>query len=247
MSGPEYGELRVRFTARQAGWMLVGLLSINLLLTLAYVGHVMVRGVQVNVVYLIDLEAEANLPTWFSTIQLFLIGAVFLTAAGSTEPGHLPTALFLALVGAGFVFLSADEAARIHEGFTVLLRGVPWLPRAKGDHMVSVPVYVVIVAVLALLGRRDFQETWRRFRRPSVLILIGAAALMIGAVGAEFVRFEFWLDKPKSVIYHAQIVVEESLEMAGASVMLYGALLLVVQRASQRRGGDSVLARPSDG
>jgi len=233
MSDPGHGELRVRFTGQQAKRLLIGLLIVNALLVTAYVGHVALRGVGAKVVYIIDMEAEANLPTWFATILLFTIGVVLLALAGATGRGQRPSALFLLIAGAGFVFLSADEASRIHEGATKALEGVRWLPRAKGGHMISVPVYAAIVLVLALLCCRDLWATWRHFRRPSAIIMLGVALLLLGAVGTEFVRFEFLPNDPKTALWHVQVVVEESLEMAGASVILYGVLLFAIARRAE--------------
>ena len=64
-----------------------------------------------------NLDSEANIPTWFSTIELFIISAlafgVFILRKIRKETGF---ELFVWLIFALFyLFLSMDEAAQLHE------------------------------------------------------------------------------------------------------------------------------------
>jgi len=65
-----------------------------------------------------DLGAEGTVPAWFSSGQFLLVGLALLAAA-ALRRGVSPSEMRLLLVaGLGFIFLSADEAAMIHERIT---------------------------------------------------------------------------------------------------------------------------------
>jgi len=72
---------------------------------------------------LFDLDVEANLPSWYSSVKL--LGVAILSAALASGEGRRVWALHALL----FVGLSADEAASIHEG---LARGLMELPMLSG-------------------------------------------------------------------------------------------------------------------
>lgn len=79
---------------------------------------------------LLSLEKEWALTTWFSTVQLFTIGAVLLLTAWARKRAykhkdHLPPAVLI-LGGLLFVFLSADEGGGIHERTTLIIEDRGW-------------------------------------------------------------------------------------------------------------------------
>jgi len=53
---------------------------------------------------LFDLDGESSIPAWFSSVQFFLIGLVLLLKSRQPDPDHPPSAIFLRLVNAGFIF-----------------------------------------------------------------------------------------------------------------------------------------------
>lgn len=63
-----------------------------------------------------DLGSEANLPTFFSALNLVLAGLLLTVIArhDAQATGHKPWAW--GVLAFGFFLMSADEAAQIHEG-----------------------------------------------------------------------------------------------------------------------------------
>lgn len=173
-----------------------------------------------------DVDRDFSIPSWFSTVQLFLVGLVLLlTARNNRRRDDLPTRL---LVSAGLVFvlLSADEGAGIHEritsvmarwGFTALL--------FRGDHGGWIGIYVAIAVILALMARRWLLVLWRDFRHESTIALLGAALYVTGAVVIEIVGYQF-ATGTKEFLDVVRNAAEELLEMSGVSVLLYATLLL---------------------
>lgn len=64
-----------------------------------------------------DLDAEANIPTWFSTTCLFEVSLVsfLIHCSCRRNPAGTSFRWFWLIFSATYCFLSLDEAARIHE------------------------------------------------------------------------------------------------------------------------------------
>lgn len=178
---------------------------------------------------LVDINGENSLPAWFSSIQLFLIGGALLLAAWRGSEDRGPAPWLLALGGAAFVFLSADEALFIHESVTQALLKVEWMFRFKGGHGIWIPVYGTLAVLGLALTWRQIWRMWSHQRRPFLIMAAGAAGFLLGAVGLEVVAYEFLV--VGSPLHLAEVAAEEFLEMTGSSVMLYGSLELLVEPA----------------
>lgn len=139
--------------------------------------------------------------------------------------------MFLLTVAACFFLLSADEATSIHEKITRELKHVEWMPRFKGDHGIWITVYTLIGVILFLANLRALAAMWTRYKRPCLIIATGMAILVLGAVGLEVVGYQFLRNGSTPVLYSIEVGVEEFFEMFGASVTLYGALSMSLNRS----------------
>ena len=173
-----------------------------------------------------DLGAEGTVPAWFSSGQFLLVGLALLAAA-ALRRGVSPSEMRLLLVaGLGFIFLSADEAAMIHERITRYFRTYEALPRFAGNRGVWVFVYGAIGLVLFAVFIRSIAGFVRRLPRQSLLMASGFTIIVLGAVGLEVLYFyDLWTGP-------AQTAAEESLEMVGASLILTGAVATVFDKAT---------------
>jgi hypothetical protein len=210
---------------RSVPLLLVGLLLVELCLVALYAVNAWFGSASRLVDALFDLDAEASIPTWFSSAQLLLTAALF--AAGGWRAGKTPPARwFLWLAAVAFMFLSTDEAASIHEKVTVAFRGLDWVPRLKGDHGVWIAPYLLAILIGLLACRRQLAGLWRRHTRAAIVMAAGAGVLMIGAVGFETLSYQFLRNGASPSLYRLEVAAEEFLEMAGASIILAGAVLL---------------------
>lgn len=217
------------YTEKEASRLLVGLVVFELFLVLIYVADSWL-GSPISAIHrLFDLDRESTIPGWFSSIQLFSIGIIFVLAARQCGPSDHPSGLFLVIVGAGFVFLSADEAAAIHEKITEVLTRIEWMPRFKGNHGIWIPIYLGVCLVLFLTTYREIRAMWIRFRRETLMMAVGITLFLLGVVGLEILSYEFLADRTSSSLYQAEVALEELLEMFGASVVFYGALLFALR------------------
>lgn len=170
-----------------------------------------------------NLGYEGNLGTWFASTQWAALAFVLLLL-WLREGG-----LWL-LLAAGALFLSADEAATIHERLGVLVQGavstadrgtlLGWLRLEYRSYywlLLYVPLAVPAAAVVAVwLGRR--------MPRHRGMLLAGIALFFAGAVGLDFV--EGWKNsrtlEPMEVggALWDLVLLEEVLELAGVSLVL---------------------------
>ena len=166
---------------------------------------------------LLDVNGEANIPAYFSTMLLALATALLYIIGAATKsesPKQARPWLALAIV---FLYLSADEAARFHE----MARDVPReaLPDWGGIfHWQWVIFAIPAVAILGLAFLRFLVGLPVDTRR---LFVLAGAMFVTGALGLELVAgallhadaAPIWLTVGESV--------EELLEMLGVILFIH--------------------------
>ena len=218
------------FTVQGAKKLLVGLIAIEILFVLIFVTDSLL-GLPGTVHRHFSLDLEANIPSWFSSIQLFLIG-LLMSLVSRQRNVRYPPPVFLLIIGLGFIFLSMDEAAQVHERLTRILTGLGWtLALFKGGHGGWILPYFIIGSVLCLLGFRNFVTMWNCFRRETFIVTMGMGMLLFGAMGLEIASYQFLRSGTTPLLYQGEVALEEFFEMSGASVILYGTILLAHNRA----------------
>ena len=172
---------------------------------------------------LFKLGEESNIPTWLSSVQLFLIAVVLMPLAMRDIDTNRARTWAIGLVPLFFAFLSLDEVAKLHErlgdwlktdyGLGAELRSGPWIFG-----------FVPLVAVLAAFVAFKMWPFLRSRRTPTLLMASGVAILGASAVGLE-IAANFAVED--SAVHRALAFAEESGEMIGANLILWGALVVV--------------------
>jgi len=215
--------LKLRYTEKDLKKLISGLVIIEIILVSIHI-VVSLLGIPIE---RFNLNGEANIPTWFSSTQLFMIGVVFLLSAHHSNKHHHPSPLFLSIVGIGFIFLSVDEAAIIHEHITGALKHIEWIPRFGHGRGIWIFLYFLIGLTLLIIGYREMLESWKYYKREIVIFIIGSIIFVFGAVGLEIIKFEVILKYPFNLL---QVVFEEFFEMLGATVILSSAILFAFHK-----------------
>jgi hypothetical protein len=173
----------------------------------------------------LDVDREVSIPTWFSAIQLFAIGLLLILQARAAKQLRI----YLFILGLGFMFLSMDESAAIHEKIidSVKRLDVQWLLRLTfmGSHRAWMVPYVLVGLVVLVAGYRPVGFVWRNFRREALWVAMGLAFFGIGGIGLEI----FSSQTDSDAAYNWAVAGEEFLEMAGMSIVLYGFMLLGIR------------------
>jgi len=205
----------------------IAFITFELLLASGYViGNMIEHPISFN------LDEEANLPSWFSSMQLFLIGLVFWIKGLQSNYEAPPSTLFLKLIGSGFIYLSADEVSQFHEkiGWRIRLYEDLYniVPHFKGGHGLWISIYGFIASVLILIFYKDIINTLKRYRQASIIMIAGLITALMGGVFFEVIGYDLRSADSTSIYYVYEIGAEEFLEMLGFSIVLFGATLMLI-------------------
>lgn len=148
---------------------------------------------------LFDLDEEYNLPTWFSSF-LLLNNAIVLFAIA--QAGTATHNLHWRILAAGFLLLSIDEVAGMHESINTAFE-INW----------AIPA-----GILALLIGAAFIPFLLALPRKRAALFIAAGALYIG--GAIIIELLSEDMESESLQYMLAVAVEEGCEMLGAWLFL---------------------------
>lgn len=150
------------------------------------------------VLQLFDLDAENNLPTWFSGF-LLLNNSLVLCVASTTAKRHRMHWMILA---AGFLLLSIDEVAGLHETFHTAI-DINWTLYATG--------------IVALVGAAFIPFLITLPRSIAGWFILAGITYISGALLVEFLSRDM---EEETLAYALAVAVEEGFEMIGALMFL---------------------------
>lgn len=171
---------------------------------------------------LLSLSYEGNLPTWYAS-SLLLLCAAMLAAIAEAAQAYRRHWWGLA---AGFAFMSLDEAIELHEHLGGLFGtgGVLYF-----DWVIPAAAVVAAIGALYLGFLRALPPQRRRW------FVLAGALYVGGAVGAEL-PLGWWTERAgtDSAGYVLIDWLEETLEIAGASIFLFALTERWRERAEAR-------------
>jgi hypothetical protein len=165
---------------------------------------------------------EHSLLTWLASVQLFIVGLLCMVIARpGREADRFSWSPFW-LLGITLVLIS---------GF----RAVPFLEKAVPFDGAQLTLLLLSMLGVGLVrkagGLTPLLLLWRCFQGELSIFLAGCWVFLFGAVGIELLHSHYFCPL---VLVSLQPLFKAFLEVAGASVMLYGALLLLLD---QQQGG----------
>ena len=211
----------------------MGMIAVLLALQSIYGEYVLanILGLQSNtaparLLDIFSVNREESLPTWFSSINLFLaavlLGWITLSKRLRQEKGS-GYWLGLSLI---FLYLSMDEGSAIHETTSGPLQD------AFGSSGFFEFGWLILGIPLVLIFGLVYFRFWLRLPWPTKPLFAIAAALYVGgAILIEGISAnQYSMDGGSSFLYLAIATVEELCEMLGVIVFIY-ALLDYLQRS----------------
>ncbi len=169
-------------------------------------------------VKLFDLNRESNIPSWYSSCALlfcaYLLANIAYLKKDFSYSGHWK------VLSSIFVYLSADEAAELHEKWNFLLHPLihttgplafPWVIPF------SIFVIIVLLSYLKFLGHLTPKIRW---------LFLAAGAIYVGAaLGSELIEGYLLGDSGiETFAFQLAVALEESLEMFGIVIFMYALL-----------------------
>lgn len=165
-----------------------------------------------------DLNGEANIPAWYSSVTLLICSVLLATIASVKNANGDKYALHWKTMAIVFLFLALDEVAQIHEMITVQVRRTAFHPSGFFYYSWVIP-YGIVVIILGLSYLRFLAHLPAKIRW---LFVIAGGMYVGGALGMEMVagfhRSLYW---NKDVVHTMMTIVEEFLEMTGIVVFIY--------------------------
>jgi hypothetical protein len=171
---------------------------------------------------MIDLDGESNLPSWYSSVQLFLVAILWSVFTYEKFKREEKRSWVLLFIPALFFMFSFDEIAQIHEWIgwnsDILLpsgsRSETLFSKTGIWMFLMLPPLLVLVFLLALNLRRFLDMP----RNISCMLAVGFFIFIGSATGTEILSNLFIGDGMASSL---QIALEEPGEMLGVTIMLW--------------------------
>ncbi|MGE0316103.1 MAG: hypothetical protein AB7P21_31200 [Lautropia sp.] len=176
-----------------------------------------------GLVRLFDLAAEANLPSFFSSVQIVVCGVLAAAIGLARRAAKDAYATHWLVLGAMLFALAVDEAAEIHE---LTIRPVRELMPSSSTGLLFwgwvVPAMVLVAVVGVSYLRFVFSYLPASTRNACVL---GAALFVGGAIGVEMPEARHVeVHGDRNMRYALFVLVEEVFEMLGMLVLMRGLL-----------------------
>jgi hypothetical protein len=193
---------------------------------------------------LFDLGAEGSIPSWYSAMQLLLVGlCAYFYGRLIFLSDRIAGALIL-LCAAGFGYLSMDEGAALHEklGSNIdklviggkLAFGNPFPVTGLWMAYLAPPLFLALVAGVVYLRKRLSIPTGIFIKA-----IVGIVTFIAAAASDIFLNFVTPLTKP------LQVATEEFGEMVGVTLILWAVMTLLAQQDATVVGGATAPARSS--
>lgn len=175
---------------------------------------------------LVSLNGENNPATWFGSVLLFT-AAVLLALLATVDQAPRDRRRWKILSVAVLV-ASIDEVAMFHERVGIAL--------SESLDLTGIFLYawVIPVGLAFAVGAVVFATwLWRQAPPAGRLVLTGTAIYLSGALGLELVQG--WWDSTggRQLVSYALTGFEETMEMVGCAVAVYGLLLAIESMAAR--------------
>jgi len=169
---------------------------------------------------LFSVNLEASIPTWYATILLFVAGVLLLSIAVFKWRDHDRFRRHWSVLALGFIYLSMDEGAQIHEIFVDPAKQAFDLSGffEFGWQIFAIPVVIVVLAFFV-------RFTWQLPSRTRALFVVSAGIYLGGALFFEGISASLWgVNNGLSLSYLAIATIEETFEMLGIVLFIYALL-----------------------
>jgi len=178
-----------------------------------------------------NLDAEETIPTWYSSIQWFCAGAMFASFAIHAWQRRMRGALCITALALACAVFSVDEIAEIHERLGFATDALMSGGTRHGSAFWSTGLWPIVIgipaiAAIAIVVRGTRHIFLARAPRALLLLIVGFIVMFSGALGVELFANLVSADK-HSGTFLTQVVIEESMEMLGVTLIAWSAYALL--------------------
>lgn len=176
-----------------------------------------------------DVNSEANVTSYYSVSLAILSSLLFFVVAYHKYADKDKYRLQWAALGFLLLYISMDDASVIHEKFSRYLKGMSDL----GGWFEYKWVIIGLLAV-GIIGVAFFRFWLHLDTRFKILFLLAGGMFFGGAVGFELIggRWAYSFGS-KNFVYSVLTTLEQGLQYAGLTTMIYSLLLYLKSYAPQ--------------
>ncbi len=179
-------------------------------------------------IHLFNVDAEHNIPTYFSMILLLAAAFLLGVTAAAERTRKSPDVPYWVILAAGFLFMSVDEVAVLHEK---LIEPVKRLGNGLGHGFFYYSWVIPGLVVVLIVGLVFFRFLSRLEPKTRFAFLAAGAVYLTGTIGFEMIAGRHAdLHGTRNLVYALLATVEESLEMAGVILFIRALLVRLADR-----------------
>lgn len=179
---------------------------------------------------LLNLNNEANVPSWYSSVTLALCAGLLAAIGLDKRQRHSRYAAHWLVLAAIFIYLSLDEAAEIHEMGIAPLAPFHFTGYLRYSWVILGGLFVVVVGLSYLRFLAQLPAVTRR------QFLVAGSLYVGGVLGVEMMGAHWHSLYGQANLGYAMIVaVEETFEMAGIGLFLYALCSYIEQNMKEIR------------
>jgi hypothetical protein len=178
-----------------------------------------------GLVLLFDIDAEYNIPTFYSMLLLLFTALLLLVIAILEKKRKASHSLHWAILSFGFFLMAIDEIVCLHERLVSPIRRL----LGAGSRGIFNFAWVIPGIALVLILVPLFLKFWLRLPSKTRFTFLMASSIYIGgSIGFELIGgYYAELHGLKNLAYNMLTSTEESLEMAGIILFIWGLLTYI--------------------
>ncbi len=173
------------------------------------------------------VDNEQNIPTFFSVFLLLFAALLLLVITVLERNRNASHVLHWAILSFGFLYIAADEFIALHERLVKPMR------KLLGDGNLGIFYFAWVIPgmALVLVLAMFFLRFWLRLPAKTRLTFLMAATCYIGgSIGFELIGGRYAeLHGFHNLTYSMIATVEESLEMTGVIIFIWGLLVYIAE------------------
>jgi len=204
---------------------ILGIIAVLLVLAsvaVSLVKHLTGHSSAYGLIPLFNVDAEGNIPTFFSTF-LLLFAAALLGVITILKKKQMDSySLYWTVLSFGLFYMAVDEASAIHEKLIYPIRVLLGNGKLGIFSFAWVIPFILIICVLALFFVRFLMHLPPKTK---LTFLVAAILYIGGAIGLELIEGSYTEVHGLDFTYSMMTAIEESLEMAG--IIIFNWALLV--------------------
>jgi hypothetical protein len=164
------------------------------------------------------VDAERNIPTFFSSCLLLSSALLFLVITLIERSRATRYVKYWMTLSCGFLLMAIDEVVSLHEQLAIPIRNLLGNIKLGIFYYAWVIPGIILVLVLSVFFWKFLAHLSKKMRRD---LLTAAAIYLSGCIGFEMIGgYYAEIHGSHNLIYSALSTIEESLEMAGSIVLI---------------------------